>query len=180
MEKKDVSTINNCLYHDSDKQVDLISDSNKQFDPRSDPKSETHIFDRVRRLSARVGLFEQTVIIGRIVPVTNVVENSRVELSLNSLSPLNTNMSKAFVIGSACKSVGVNRNIINCTSHNKKIRNHSRIGTPGVNEGVFSPSSNTTSSFAKWTGNIKPLDTSVHVSATQERNSDFSCIEKVA
>ena len=101
------------------------------------------------------------------------------ELSINSLSPLITNTSEAFVIGSACKSVGVNWNILKCTSPDRTIRNHSRIGTPGVNEGVFSPIRDTTSSFSKWKWNIEPSDTSIHGSATQERNSDLSCIEKV-
>ena len=67
---------------------------------------DTHIVDRVRKLLVGVGLFEPSVIGGGIRPVTNVLENSRLELSINSFSPLNTNTSKAFVIGSACKSVG--------------------------------------------------------------------------
>ena len=143
--------------------------------------AETHIVDRFRKLSAGVGLFDPAVIEGSIGNdlVTNVLENLRVELSLNSLSPLNTNASKAFMVGSSCKSVGLNRNAVNCMSPDRTIRNHSRIGTPVVNEGVFSPIRGKTSSFSKWTGNIEPSDTSVHDSATQERNSDFSCIEKV-
>ena len=90
-----------------DEQVDTISDSKKQVDPISDPMEETHIVDRVRKLSVGVGIFEPAVIGGGIVNnlITNVLENLREELSLNSLSPLNTNMSKAFVICSACKSV---------------------------------------------------------------------------
>ena len=134
--------------------------------------AETHIVGRVCKLS--VG----AVIGGGIGPVMNVLDISRMELSLDSLYPLNMNTSKAFVIGSVCKSVGVNRNILNCTASDRTIRNHSRIGTPGVNEGVFSPSRDTTSSFAKWTRNIEPSNTSVHGSATQERNSDLPCIEK--
>ena len=74
---------------------------------------------------------------------------------------------------------GLTGTLSNLTSPDRMISNHSRIGTPGVNEGVFSPSRKTTSSFAKWTGNIEPSDTSVHVSATQERNLDLTCIEKV-
>ena len=35
------------------------------------------------------------------------------------------------------------------------------------------------SSFTKWSRNIELLDTSVDGSATQERNLDFLCIEKV-
>ena len=53
MLKKNVSTIKNSVYYGSDDQVDTISDSNRQVDPRSDPKAETHIFDRVRKLSIR-------------------------------------------------------------------------------------------------------------------------------
>ena len=92
MKKKDVSTIKDSIYHESDKHVDTINDSKKQVDPRNDPISETHIFDRVNSLSARVRIFEPAVIIGgSIGPVTNVLENSRVELPLDSLSSLNTN-----------------------------------------------------------------------------------------
>ena len=101
------------------------------------------------------------------------------EISLNSLSPLNTNTSKAFVIGSACKSVGVDRNTLSCTPPDRTIQNQSKIGTPGVNEGVLGPICGKTSSFSKWMGNIKPSDISVHGSATQEWNSDLSCIGKV-
>ena len=81
MQKKDVSTINDYVYYESDEQVDTISDSNKKFDPRNDPITETRIFERVSNLSVGVRLFEPAVIIGgRIRPVTNVLENSRVEL----------------------------------------------------------------------------------------------------
>ena len=47
MKNKDVSTINDYVYYESDEQVDTISDSNKQFDPSSNPMTETHIIDRV-------------------------------------------------------------------------------------------------------------------------------------
>ena len=118
---------------------------------------ETQIFDRVCKLSVGFRIFEPTVIgVTGNDPVTNVLENSRVELSLNSLSPLNRNTSKAFVIGLACKSVGIDSNTLNCTPPDRKTQNHSRIGTPGVNLGVFSTSRGKTSSFAKWTGNIEP------------------------
>ena len=111
--------------------------------------AETHIVERVRKLSVGVGLFEPAVIgvIGKDL-ITNVQENLRMELSLNSLSLLNTNMSEAFVIGSTCKSVGVDSNTPNCRSRDRTIRNHSRIGTPGVNEGAFSP--HTTNAFGDY------------------------------
>ena len=112
----------------------------------------------------------------------NVLENSRVKILLDSLSPLNTNQSKAFVIGLQYVSVGVNSNILNCTSPNSRNirRNNSRIGTSGVNECIFSPSCDLTKTFRlrSCTESIEPLDTSVQGSTTQERNSNLSCIEK--
>ena len=160
--------------------MDTISYSNKQVDPRSYPKAETHIVDRICKLSVGVRLFEPAVIAFiRKDLVMNVQDNLRVELSLNSLSPLNTVMSKAIVIGSSFKSVEVDRNTLSCTPPYRTVRNHSRIGTPAVHEGVFSPSRGKISSFAKWTVNIEPLETSVHRYATQERNLDLLSIEKV-
>ena len=88
---------------------------------------DTHIVDRVRKLSVGVILFEPSVIGGGIGNdlVMNVLENLRVELSLNSLSLLNTNTPKEFVIGSACKSVGVDGNTMkSCTSSDRTIGNH--------------------------------------------------------
>ena len=65
--------------------------------------AETHIVDRIRKLSVVVGLFETSIIGGGIGNdlVTNVLKNLHVELYLNSLYLLNTNTLKAFVIGSA-------------------------------------------------------------------------------
>ena len=104
------------------------------------------------------------------------------EIPLNSLSLLNTNQSKVFVIGSQCKRLGGNRNILNCTLPDIRNiwRNNSWIGTPRLNEVIFSPSRDLTktSSLRSCTGSIKPLETFVHRFATQERNSNFSCIEK--
>ena len=98
MKKKDVSTINDYVYYDSDEHVDTISDSSKHVDPINDPILDTHIDDRFRTLSVRVRLFEPAVVVGGIIgPVTNILENSSVELPL----------------GSQCNSVRVNRNILN-------------------------------------------------------------------
>ena len=180
MHKKVVSTILDSVYYESNEQVDTISDFNKQVDPSRNPKEKIHIIHRIRKLSVRQ-LFDPDVIgiIGQDL-ITDVQENSRVELSLKSLSQLNTITSKAIVIGSACKCAQVDRNIRkSCTTPDRNIWNHNRVGTPGVNKGVFSPSHGSNSSLPKWTRNIEPLDTSIHVSATQERNSNLSCIEKV-
>ena len=91
MQKKDVSTINDYVYYESDDQVDTISDSNKKVDTIRYPKEETHNIDRIRKLSVGPMLFEPAVI--RVIRqdlVTNVRETLRVDLSLKSLSPLYT------------------------------------------------------------------------------------------
>ena len=81
--KKDVATINNSIYYESDEHVETISDSIKQNDPRNDPIKETHIVDGVFTLSVRVGLFKPAVAVGgSIGPVTNFLDNSSVELPL--------------------------------------------------------------------------------------------------
>ena len=51
----------------------MISDSNKQVDPRIITMAEIHIVDRVRKLSVGVGLFDPAIIgfIGKEL-VTNV------------------------------------------------------------------------------------------------------------
>ena len=86
-------------------------------------------------------------------------------------------------LGSQCKSVGVNRNILNYMSPGSRNiwRNNSWIWNPRVNEGILSPSCDLTktSSLRGCTGSIKPLDTSIHGSATQERNLNLFCIEKL-
>ena len=69
----------------------MISDSNKEVDTISDPMAETHIVYIVRNLSFGVGLSKPAVIRGGIGTITNVLENSRMVIYLNSLSPLNMN-----------------------------------------------------------------------------------------
>ena len=83
--------------------------------------------------------------------------------------------SEAFVIGPQDESLESNRNII-CTSRDSRnIRgDHSRIGTPGVNEDVFSSRSNTTSKVLRCTDNVNKFDTLVHGSTTQERYLELS------
>ena len=181
-----------------DENVDTISDSRKQVDARNDPIKETHIVDRVCNLSVGFGSLEPAVIrigiigqgssqintnlVTNIVTnlVTNVLKNSSKQLFNTNLSLLNTFKSKAFVIGSQDESVESNRMII-CTSiDSKNIRgNNSRIGTPGVNEEVWSPGSDRTSNVLSCTNNIKKFETLVHGSTTQERNLESSCTEEV-
>ena len=51
IKNKDVSTINDSAYYESDEHVDMISYSIKQVDPINDPIAETHIVERVCTLS---------------------------------------------------------------------------------------------------------------------------------
>ena len=106
--KKDVSTINDSVYNESDEHLDTISDSIKQVDARNGPIKETHIFDGISTLSIRVQPLK-TVVIGIIGQgstklstnlITHVLTNSSEQLSITSSSPLNTFQSKAFMIGS--------------------------------------------------------------------------------
>ena len=111
MGKKYVSRINDSVYYESDKHVDMISDSGKQVDPRNDPIKQTHIIDGVHTLSIGVRPLDPAII-GIIRQdstdiVTYVLTNSSEQLSMKSSSPLNMIQSKAFVIGLQYGSVGV-------------------------------------------------------------------------
>ena len=118
MKNKDVSIINDSIYNESDEHVDTISDSRKQVDTRKYPIKETHVVNGVLTLSIEVGPLNPDVIgiirQDSIDPVTHLLTNSSEQLSITSLSPLNTFQSKVFVIDLQCESVEGNRNII-CT-----------------------------------------------------------------
>ena len=184
MKNKDVPTINDFVYNESDKHVDMISDSSKQVDTRNYPIKDTHIVDGVSTLSIGVGSLEPAFfgIIGQESTdlVTHVLTNSSEQLSTTSSSPLNTFQSKAFVIGSQNESVGGNSNII-CTSRDSRnsMGNHSRIGTPIGNKYICSQRRDTTSNSLSCTGSIEKFDTHVLGSVTQERNLELLCIEEV-
>ena len=80
------------------------------------------------------------------------------------------------MIGPQDQSVESNRKIICTSSDSGNIRgNRTSKDTPGVNEDVFSPRSDTTSNVMSCTGNIEKFDTPVHGSRTQERNLESSC-----
>ena len=71
MKKKDVSTINDSVYYESDEHVDTISDSRKHVDASNEPIKDTHIVDENNNLSVgvvsvqpaviRVGIFGQGI-----------------------------------------------------------------------------------------------------------------------
>ena len=121
VQNKDISTINDSGYNDSDDQVGKISDSKeqietssrlrtysfKQVDPNSDPRVDNHINDRIQKLLIRPILFEPAVI-GQDL-VTSVRETLQEGLSRESLKPLHTINSKKIVMGTACDSTQVDR-----------------------------------------------------------------------
>ena len=130
MKKKDVPTIKDSVYNESDEHVDTISDSSKQVDPINDPIKETRIVDGVSTSSIGVRYLEPAVIgiviIGQgvsqintnLVPnivtnlVTNVLTNSSEQLFNTNSSRLNTFQYEAFLIGLQDESVESNRKII--------------------------------------------------------------------
>ena len=50
IKKKDVSTINDSVYNESDEHVDTISDPTKQVDARNGPIKVNHIVNRISTL----------------------------------------------------------------------------------------------------------------------------------
>ena len=54
MKNKDVSTINNSVYYESDEHAHTISDSSKHFDASNKPITDTHILEGINNLSVRV------------------------------------------------------------------------------------------------------------------------------
>ena len=170
IQKKDISTINDSSYYESDYQVDTISDSKEQADPSSDPRVDTHITNRTQKLSIGPITFEPVVIVQDLV--TSSRETPREGLSGDSLKPLHTISVKEIVTDAACNRAQVDRIF---RTPNRDIQR-----TPGVNVEVFSPSRGSNSSFAKWSRNIEPLNTSVDGFAAQERNPNCFCIDKDA
>ena len=149
IQKKDISTINNSAYYESDDQLDTISYCKEQVDPSSDPRIDTHITDRIQKLSIRPITLEP-VVIGQDL-VMSVQETSRNGFSLKSLNPLHTISVKDIVKEAACKSAQVDRIAVRTpikTIHNQL----------GVNVDVFSPRRGSNSSFTKWSRNIQAIE----------------------
>ena len=88
IKKKDVSTINDSVYNESDEHVDTISDPTKQADARNGPIKVNHIFNGISTLSIVVGYLEPAVIKiivqGSTDLVTHVLTNSSEQLSMMS------------------------------------------------------------------------------------------------
>ena len=83
--KKDILTINDLVYYESDEHVDTISDSSKQVDASKELIKETHIVNRVRNLSVRVVSIEPVVIGVGIIgqDITQGVNNGGMSIGRN-------------------------------------------------------------------------------------------------
>ena len=89
VQKKDISTINDSGYNESNDQVDKISDSKEQVDksirsstdsaeqvdPISDPRLDTHINDGIQKLLiSQISISAELVVIGQDL-VTSVLSD---------------------------------------------------------------------------------------------------------
>ena len=96
MKNKDVSTINDLVYYESDEHADTISDSSKPFDASNKPITDTHIVEGIDNLPVRVVSFEPAVIgvgiIGQVI--TQGVINGSTNICRNIVTDLLTNSSK--------------------------------------------------------------------------------------
>ena len=62
MKKKDVSTIKDSVYYESDEHADMISNSIKKVDASNEPIKDTHIVDGINNLSVGVVSVKPAVI----------------------------------------------------------------------------------------------------------------------
>ena len=96
MKKKDVSKINDSLYYESDEHVDTISDSSKRVDVRIEPIKDTHIVDRINKLS--VGFVSvEPVVIGVVIigqGITQCVINGGTNIGSKLVTNIWTNSGK--------------------------------------------------------------------------------------
>ena len=62
MKKKEVSTINNSVYYESDEHADTISDSSKPVDSSNEPITDNQIVEGINNLSVGIVSVEPAVI----------------------------------------------------------------------------------------------------------------------
>ena len=62
MKNKDVSTINDSVYYESDEHADTISDSRKPVDASNEPITDTRIVEGINNLSVGIVSVEPAVI----------------------------------------------------------------------------------------------------------------------
>ena len=98
MKNKDVSTINDSVYYESDEHADTISDSSKPVDASNEPITDTHIFEGINNLSFEivsvdpdfigVGIIGQGTTQGVINRITNIGSNIATDILTNSSKQL--------------------------------------------------------------------------------------------
>ena len=152
MKKKDVSTINDLVYYESDEHADTISYSSKQVDASNESTKYTHIVEGINNLPVGIVSVEPAVIgvgiIGKVITqgvingdtiissniVTDILIDSRKILFERNTIQLNSLQSETLVIGLKDESVKRTNKIICTPSDSRNISgNHiSRIDTPGV------------------------------------------------
>ena len=158
MKNKDVSTINDSIYYESDEHTDTISDSRKPVDVSNYPITDTHIVEGVNNLSVGIVSVDPAVIgagiIGQVI--TQGVINGRLNIGSNLFMYILTNSSKelfktnsfrlhllqseTLIIGLQDESVKRTNRIICTPSESRNISKNriSRIDTPGVNIDIWS------------------------------------------
>ena len=137
---KDVLTIKDLVYYESDEHINTISGSSKQVDAKNNPIKGTHIVDGISNLSVGVVSEDPAVIRIKIIRqgITQDIINGGTNISSNLVtnfltdyikilfdtnsSRLNTLQSEAFMIGPQDESVKNNRNIICTSSDSRNIR----------------------------------------------------------
>ena len=157
MKKKDVSTINDSVYYESDEHADTISDSSKQVDASNKPIKYTNIVKGLNNLSFGIVSIEPVVIGVEIIGqgITQVVINGHTIISSNlgtdvltgsskilfdtNTFQINSLQSETLVIGPQDESMKRTNRIICTRSDSRKISgNHiSTIDTPGLNEDIW-------------------------------------------
>ena len=96
MKKKDVSTINNSVYYESDDHAYTISDSSKPVDASNEPITDTHIVKGVNNLSVGIVSVDPAVIRVEIIGkgITQGVINGSTNIGSNIIIAILTNSSK--------------------------------------------------------------------------------------
>ena len=197
MKKKDISTINDLVYYESNEHADKISDSSKTVDASNELITNTQIVKGIKNLSVRIVSVEPAVIWFEIIEKgitpgvikgsTNIVSNiltdiltdSNKQLFKMNTFQLNSLQYETVVIGPQDQSVKRTNRIISTPSDSRNISGNriSRIGTPGVNKDVWSVI-NTTYNLLSDAENVEKFDTTVQSCTTQERNLESSQIEE--
>ena len=139
IQNKDVSTIKDYAYYESDDQVDTIIYFKKQVGPSRDSRVDTNIIDRIRKLSVRPILFEPAV------TGQDLVTSVRQTLC-DGLSPKSLNV-KDVITDKKCKSTQVDR--IAVQNPGRDIHNQPGVNVDAVVATPVSPNSRGTSRHLK-------------------------------